>query len=517
MSLLRKPYLIMSLLTAVLSVPLFVSCYDYDQKEEVMMDVSEKYINLRIAVSTGNQSITRAGEKPAGGENGDGREAGFERENTVSGVTVIFYRHADGINASATDAANTTIDFCAYYSVTLDSREAQGTDESPHKDEAIYSTGNRPLKGTPIDITKSYNILVVANVNLASQITAGTTTLAQVREMMSSWAYSGTGKGIDASNFIMASEEDDVKINFSATTPTLEGVDSYIYSFSGIRIERLAARIDFWTKYSYSAGVEYKAKTGTGTDVDGYEYKVYRNGTETTPTSDDIFKLVAVVPFNVNTGNEYFMKRTSELDNYTARNGSAETPLYLTHETTTSWVLDCYSLGLKTASAHPLRLGNTLTAVQALAEDDAKWLFVKDVQTADKKYGIDGADNIIVGYPMENTIDDNTPLYYYATGLAIYGYYYKGGIKDAAHTTKMVYYGYLRHQGESSSSYPAVEAADLSTTETIYSLGRPNMNYGIVRNNIYRISIDRITEKGTLELSIRVKKWDKFIHEVIYM
>ena len=205
MSLLRKSYLIISLLTAILSVSLFVSCYDYDQKERTVMDVSEKYINLRIAVSTRNHDITRAGERPEGGENGDGREAGFERENAVSGVTVIFYQHTDGINASVTDAVNTTIDYCAYYPVTLDSRETQGTDEYSHEDEAIYSTGNCPLKGTPIDITKSYNILVVANVNLASLITLGITTLAEVREMVSSWAYNGTGKGIDATNFIMAS------------------------------------------------------------------------------------------------------------------------------------------------------------------------------------------------------------------------------------------------------------------------------------------------------------------------
>ena len=514
MLLLRKSHPIMSLLTALLTASLLVSCYGYDKEEAELMDVAEKYINLRIAVSTDNQSATRAGEIPAWGEDGDGREAGFERENDVSGVTVIFYQHTNGINASATDAGNTKIDFCAYYPVMLDSRETQGTDESPHKDEAIYSTGNRPLKGTQIDITKSYHIIVVANVNLATEITAGTTTLAQVREKVSSSAYNGTGKGIDASNFIMASEED-ATINFPGTTPTEDG-NHLIYSFSGIRIERLAARIDFWTKYGYSAGVEYKATTGTGTDVDGYEYMVFKNDTETTPTSSDIFKLVAVVPFNVNTGDEYYIKRTSEQDNFDAR--SAETPLYLTHETNTSWVLDCYSNAAKTAAEHPARLDNTLTAVQGLADNDNKWLFLKDVQAADKKYALEGADNIIVGYPMENTIDDNSPLFYHATGLAIYGYYYNGGIKDAAHTTKKVYYGYLRHRGENSGKYPAVESTDLSTTETISSLGgRPDMNYGIVRNNIYRVSIDRITEKGKLGLSIKVKKWDMFTHEVIYM
>jgi len=512
MSLLRKLHLLKCLLTVALAAPFLMSCYNYDQEEE-MTDTSEKYINLKIAVSTGGQNATRAGEKPAGGEDGDGREAGFIRENEVSGVTVMFYQNNAGINA--TDAATTMIDYCAYYSVTLDSRDEQGMNESPHKDEAIYTTGNRSLKGTPLDVTKSYHMIVVANLNLTSQIT-GTTTLATVREMVSSKAYNGSGKNIDATNLVMASEED-ATIDFPSTTPTLDGPDHYIYNFSGIRIERLAARIDFWTKYG--ANVAYKATTGTGTDVDGYEYQVYKNDTETTPTSTDIFKLVAVVPFNVNSGNEYYIKRTSEYDNFAAR--SSEIPSYLTHETNTSWVLDYYSSAAKTSATHPTNLNNTLTAVQTLAEDDAKWLFMKDVQATDKRYALDGKDNIIVGYPMENTVDDNSPLYYYATGLAIYGYYYKNGIKDAAHTTKMVYYGYLRHQGENSSgSYAAVEAADLSTTETINSLSRPDMNYGVVRNNIYRISIDRITQKGTepkIKIKIEEEKWRHVDNPEIYI
>ena len=43
------------------------------------------------------------------------------------------------------------------------------------------------------------------------------------------------------------------------------------------------------------------------------------------------------------------------------------------------------------------------------------------------------------------------------------------------------------------------------------------MNFGVVRNNIYRISIDRIDEKNNMQLNIKVKKWDVFTHEVIYM
>ena len=47
------------------------------------------------------------------------------------------------------------------------------------------------------------------------------------------------------------------------------------------------------------------------------------------------------------------------------------------------------------------------------------------------------------------------------------------------------------------------------------------MNFGIVRNNIYRISIDKVHEKTDetpkITLKIKVKKWDKFEHAPIYM
>ena len=100
----------------------------------------------------------------------------------------------------------------------------------------------------------------------------------------------------------------------------------------------------------------------------------------------------------------------------------------------------------------------------------------------------------------------------YATGIAFEGNYYAGG---SGTPEKRVYYHYLRHQGElATGSYHAKQWAELSDTETGSS--SVPMNYGIVRNNIYRVDIAGVTEDG-IELHIKVKKWDKFTHEVIYM
>lgn len=103
-----------------------------------------------------------------------------------------------------------------------------------------------------------------------------------------------------------------------------------------------------------------------------------------------------------------------------------------------------------------------------------------------------------------------TPLYYYATGLAIEGDYYTDGEGTPEH---LVFYGYLRHQGEDDGPYIIKLSDDLDKTQT----GTVPMNFGVVRNNIYRISIEKINERQHMEINIKVKKWDPFTHEVIYM
>ena len=112
-------------------------------------------------------------------------------------------------------------------------------------------------------------------------------------------------------------------------------------------------------------------------------------------------------------------------------------------------------------------------------------------------------EDVIVAYPMENTLLPESPLYYNATGIAVEGYYYKGGL--TATNPRKVYYGYLRHQGEDTSY-------DITTTNSTTELSHQEtaMNIGIVRNNIYRVWIGSIDNKRNLTLRIVVKKWDKF-------
>ena len=125
---------------------------------------------------------------------------------------------------------------------------------------------------------------------------------------------------------------------------------------------------------------------------------------------------------------------------------------------------------------------------------------------------ISDKENVVVCYPMENTLLPTSKLYYYATGVAIIGYYYVNGTGTG---TRYVYLGYMSHQGDAESYDINPSSIPLGTTDAMG--GVTAMKYGIVRNNIYRVCINRIDEKNNMQIKIKVKKWDVFTHDVIYM
>ena len=124
-------------------------------------------------------------------------------------------------------------------------------------------------------------------------------------------------------------------------------------------------------------------------------------------------------------------------------------------------------------------------------------------------------ENIIVAYPMENTLPaGSTPLYTYATGIAIEGGYFKGGDLTSA-PINGIYIGYIMHQG-SATTYTPFKSDDASIITAIPSA--TPMNFGIVRNNIYRVSIEGINPLGgKLSLKIAVHDWRHVKHPAIYI
>jgi hypothetical protein len=448
------------------------------------------YINLTLYVNSGE--TTTDTRSPLGGEDGDAREAGFNRENTVSGITIILYK------GSGIDDSSAKVDFVRYFTVTednLEGRDDQGTTydyyaSETYRSEARYTTGDQLIATGELDFSATYHVLLVANQDVSSICTKGTL-ISEVRDKVINNVFSITNPSQPwtAQQFVMTSERD-ATINFSGMRPVerANGNPGLVYRvMQPLLIERMSARIDYCTY-----GSTYDETLG------GYKYIVGSSG--------DVFVVTKVTPFNLYNENEYLFKRVQ--DNWSAEPITS----YLGDETISNYVIDPNTANKNNSVTFAYL--NTLDAVNnALAGDGSTdyTQVMTAVQSTSRFTDASGKNNVIIAYPKENTLRPDSYLKKYATGLAFQGDYYAGGTGTPE---KRVYYHYLRHQGElATGSYQAKQWADITETETCGTLP---MNYGIVRNNIYRVEISGITESG-LNIYIKVKKWDRFEHKEIYM
>jgi hypothetical protein len=303
----------------------------------------------------------------------------------------------------------------------------------------------------------------------------------------------------------MSSEEDNT-LNFAAEgVMTQDASGDKTFNFSddthALVIERMAARIDFWSK-----GATYDNTYPTA----GYVYRAWKTADTDSPTSADYFVVTRITPFNLNAGTEYLLKRTND------------TQKYLASETGTNSVIDP-STSAKTGTSTPSTFVNVLSGIASLTDLSANsycHTIASMHSLASASSTIDGKENVVLCYPMENTLPDASPLYYYATGIAIEGDYYIGNnTTDATKREHRIYFGYIRHQGESAASYDALLPSELSSS--VMTSSTYPMNFGIVRNNIYRISIDKVLEKTEeapkLKIKIEEEKWRHVEHPSIYI
>ena len=468
---------------------------DYDGCEDDI-DNATRYINLTISVSSEQTAVTRA---PQGGENGDGREAAFERENNVSGITLILYK------GNGLDDATAKVDFVRYFTVSLVRRDSQGTTYNYDattgrwEDEAVYTTGDQALEEDALDFGATYHVLIIANSDLSATFPKGTP-ISTVRDypIQNICTTLDREHPYNSQGFLMTSERD-ATISFPHT-PLLPKEDNnyglVYHVWEPLLIERMSARIDYCTK-----GGVYDATLG------GYKYEV--DGTE------DIFVVTKVIPFNLYDGTEYLCKRVQN-------NWTDATPIvsFLGNESTTNFVVDPNTAS-KTNTTPPSYY------VSPIAQDMSGSGYYPQVMSSCQPptggssvssngqtfTDADGENNVIIAYAKENTLLPTSQLKTYATGIAFECKYYQGGTSGTPVT--QTYYYYLRHQGEmATGSYMARQWADIDDTETC----TVPMNFGVVRNNIYRISVNRVSpDAGKLELHIAVHDWRNVKHPEIYI
>ncbi len=496
MTILKKTYRNLVLLTTGLLLSSgFSACKESEEAEPQGNSVSN-YINLILWISSSEGGITRT---PTGGEDGDGREAGFERENKVEGITLILYK------GTGIDDATAKVNYVDYFTVTesnLEGRDPQGTtydyqaSETFRSEARYYTTGDQKL-ADDFDLSGTYHVLIVANRDVRTKCTKGTL-ISTVRDLTTSdltpsGIYTNDTPGTPSASqqFVMTTERD-ATINFASMAPVRkDGVkNGMVYRvMQPLLIERLSARIDYNTK-----GSTYNSDRG------GYEYNV--------GTTGDKFVVTGVIPFNLYNGTEYLFKRVVDAWPATATT-------YFGDETTINYVADPSTLTKDNASDMPAYLSPIAKDMSTSDYSD----YLQEMATAPAGAHFtdaSGDENIIIAYPKENTLMPTSQLKKYATGLAFVGGYYNKTNDTNAPNEIRTYYHFLRHQGENSTGvYQAKKWSEITEADVCGTAKA--MNFGIVRNNIYRVDIEGFTPSGGIMLKIKVKKWDKFEHKPIYL
>lgn len=395
-------------LLALLLVMSFASCASDTTSDLPLPSKDMKaYLQVKVTVEgSGDTRASRATAGPHGGEGGDDREPGINKENDVNSLTVLLYK-SDKDDLSDDNA---TIDY-VYTFTNLN----KVTPPTSGKD-ATYTTVPKEIDAAIVD--KNYHVIVIANADDMTSRCKGQK-IKDVRDLQMSKVCTRDADITKFSNFIMSSKKD-AKIDFSQ-----EGSETDPYQVE-VDIERLAARIDIIPNATYNdTGKGYYYNVMDGTNVVGG------------------FKLESVTPTKVMTSGEYLIKRVYSDKTVPSVTYYGEEEMKSTTKASTNYVVCPWTKD---------RTGLTLSN----AEGPASLYNVKETtsaSTTDPSY--------ILDYVMENTTTDNEETY--STGLIFKGKYYeetewdatKKQPKGSATGTEKEYTYTLRHSDPSGSGTKA--------------------------------------------------------------
>lgn len=357
-------------LLALLLVMSFASCASDTTSDLPLPSKDMKaYLQVKVTVEgSGDTRASRATTGPKGGEDGDGREKGINKENDVNSLTVLLYKSGKD-DLSKADA---TIDYVYTFTNLNKVTTSSGSD-------ATYTTVPREIDASIVG--KNYHVIVIANADDMTSRCKGK--ISEVRDLQMSKVCTRDADITNFSNFIMSSKTD-AMIDF-----TKEGSETDPYVVN-VDIERLAARIDIIPNATY-------------VDTDkGYYYNVM-DGTNVVGG----FKLESVTPTKVMTKGEYLIKRVSS-------DKTVPSVTYFGLETKDA---DNKATNYVVCPWTKDRTGLTL----AEAEGPASLYNVKKTTVGEASY--------ILDYVMENTTTNNAEDY--STGLIFKGKYYEETEWDA--------------------------------------------------------------------------------------
>lgn len=437
-------------LLALLLVMSFASCASDTTSDLPLPSKDMKaYLQVKVTVEgSGDTRASRAATGPQGGEDGDGREKGINKENDVNSLTVLLYKSGKD-DLSEADA---TIDYVYTFTNLNKVTTSSGSD-------ATYTTVPKEIDAAIVD--KNYHVIVIANADDMTSRCKGKK-ISEIRDLQMSKVCTRDADITKFSNFIMSSKKD-AKIDF-----TKEGSETNPYVVD-VNIERLAARIDIIPNATYDAASNaYYYDVKDGANVIGG------------------FKLESVTPSNVLTKGEYLIKRVSSDAAVSAVTYFGLEEMDATTKASTNYVVCPWTKD---------HTGLTL----AEAEGPASLYNVK--KTTSTSTAVEEA-SYILDYVMENTTTDNAEVN--STGLIFKGKYYESSDWDAtqhrpiasATGTDKKYTYTIRHSDPNGTGP--------STAPMYYGIVRNNI-YQVKIEGV-------VGKKKGMVLTIAVKKWAKYTH-----
>lgn len=509
------------------------ACKDSRIEDLTEQRVSGDSLYVQLTLDLSKKSATRA--NPNGGEQGDGWEIGYDNEKAIYDFC-LFVLNGHEINDEA------TVSFVAKryfshddvltaipdpYDENINIKGVEKTVFSYVFDIAVPIGADAKEFTENEERLRQLRFIVAANVG---DITSSVSTLGALRDYQPAQSFSPGETLAEYSNFVMSNEND--ALYYSGFGTIGDPVRLHV------TIERLAARIDF------------KRDNYSRISDDGKSLVYQLKNSENTVLSELYLDELQIVNGSIQPS--YLIKRVAN-----DINGTNLT--YLGDETptpngvATNYVIDPYSAQKTDAN----RTNNTLLTT----------LFGT---TLTPRFDLDPTkENQILGYVNENTFDRTCTFAEYTTGVQLkcrflpkHNYYISYDKENDALTTGTYTLGETFYMVELNT--PTIDEserlyfknkldADAYATNTAkghfgkvvkYEGGvcyyyvymrhsnkvevvHNTMEFGIVRNNIYRFSIDAATGPGTpepdprhpeeLKARIYVKKWISVEHPIIYV
>ena len=536
----------------------FTACetIDDDRPEETRNTLPGDSIHVRLFIDR-RGSDTRAGDRPYGGETGDGWEFGSELENAVTDLCVFTYRSGKEITEiTPSEAAALRLEGKEYATEDqLKKVSETGTDagHSEYKggDDAIVTVDFTFAKDEKVETT-NLRFIVVANVG---DIRNNVTYLKDVCDYQNyaSWTVNADNK---PTNFAMSSTANSYALGGEGTKE-----DPIRYH---IDIERTAARID----YDFNGGT---------LDSDNHElcYNVVNAaGTENIAS----FYLQYVKIVNGCVLPTYMLKRVAKDVAGTSGFQYLGDETFSNDGTATNYVIDPRT-ALRTGTFNeswPDTWYKDTHMYTSLAENYANDAPIGTMQQFNSHIDWDATGTTIEGYTLgyvnENTFDKDQTVSVYATGLQLKGTYVplkvysdydaenKSLTLDTEYTRGQSFWRFVKldQPAEEFCLYFSSKAA-ADKYCAAYNKNNPSggyvsdeyknglcyyyvwlrhannsddavhgpMEFGIVRNNIYRLKISKVAGPGTvkpdprnpeyLKAIIYVRKWREVTHPEIPM